>query len=396
MSSTLAQAATWVVADERVTPARRHAHAVHHAPVAVVGLADALAGQQAAIAGEGAGRRIDEQQIAVGAAEADLDRRPPLAVRLEEAGQQHRGAALAAQGVAEQQCGVAAGLRKAVGVAHDLAAGVAVPGVISRRRRNQLGAAQIAVFAAAAGAAVPEVVALVLAGDVVAAAEVDGPQLGKGGAAAPGEVAVHDRLQRLAGRRGRRRRWRVGRHGRTGQGQGNGDRGGAQSRSERREAHPQFRRIAAERAWAGRPSACGQGHGGVGQGGEGGGVAADDRGALDEVVDRQARREPRGAAGGQDVVRAGHIVADRLWRVAAEEDRPGVAHPVSEDLRIIHGEFNVLGRDAVHQGRGAIQSGDHHRPVVAPGGGGVLARGQGRSAGRRWPPRQSGRRGRRQ
>ena len=67
------------------------------------------------------------------------------------------------------------------------------------------------------------------------------------------------------------------------------------------------------------------------------GVAGDDRGALEEVVERQARGEARRAAGGQHVVGAGDVVAQqhddiRVQRIGALDDRlnmrqrhPGIA-----------------------------------------------------------------------
>ena len=47
----------------------------------------------------------------------------------------------------------------------------------------------------------------------------------------------------------------------------------------------------------------------------------DHAGALDEVVDAERRREARRAAGRQHVVRSGQVVAERLGRVGADEDR---------------------------------------------------------------------------
>ena len=127
------------------------------------------------------------------------------------------------------------------------------------------------------------------------------------------------------------------------------------------------------RACAGRPSASASASVGPASAGKAAGVAADDRGALEEVVDRQARREARRAAGGQHVVGAGHIVADGLRGVAAEEDRAGVAHPVGQPLGLVHRELDVLGRDAVDQAGRVVQRRDDHRAVVAPGSGGVVA-----------------------
>src|SRR5690606_15890365 len=51
----------------------------------------------------------------------------------------------------------------------------------------------------------------------------------------------------------------------------------------------------------------------------------EDRGALDEIEHRQPRREPRRARRRQYVVRAADIIADDFRRVAADEDRTGIA-----------------------------------------------------------------------
>src|SRR5215208_8398238 len=54
-------------------------------------------------------------------------------------------------------------------------------------------------------------------------------------------------------------------------------------------------------------------------------AAFQDRGPLDEVEHAQARRETGGTGGREDVVGTADIVSDRLGRMAAEENRPGVA-----------------------------------------------------------------------
>ena len=56
---------------------------------------------------------------------------------------------------------------------------------------------------------------------------------------------------------------------------------------------------------------------------------------FNEIIDRQRRREARGAAGGQCVVRPGHVVAERFGAVLAEEDGPGVADAVEVIKRLI-------------------------------------------------------------
>lgn len=51
----------------------------------------------------------------------------------------------------------------------------------------------------------------------------------------------------------------------------------------------------------------------------------DQAGAFLEVVSAQRRGEAGGAAGGQDVVRAGAVVAEAFAGVASHENRAGVA-----------------------------------------------------------------------
>ena len=46
---------------------------------------------------------------------------------------------------------------------------------------------------------------------------------------------------------------------------------------------------------------------------------------LQEIVETEPRRKARGAAGRQDVVRPGDIIAERFRRIVAEEDRAEAA-----------------------------------------------------------------------
>src|ERR1700731_66835 len=62
------------------------------------------------------------------------------------------------------------------------------------------------------------------------------------------------------------------------------------------------------------------------------GAAFENRGALHEVEHAEARGKPRRARGRQHVVRARHIIADRLRRMGAEKDRAGVADLPREAL----------------------------------------------------------------
>ncbi len=81
-----------------------------------------------------------------------------------------------------------------------------------------------------------------------------------------------------------------------------------------------------DRAWAGSPSACGDGSHVGGQSGQGVGVHGHGVDVGAEVVDPQRRREARRAGGGQDVVGAGHVVAHAGRGVGAEEHRAGAPH----------------------------------------------------------------------
>ena len=60
------------------------------------------------------------------------------------------------------------------------------------------------------------------------------------------------------------------------------------------------------------------------------GPAFEDRGALHEIEHAEPGREARRARGRQHVVRAADIVADRLRRMRAEEDRAGIADAAGE------------------------------------------------------------------
>ena len=52
----------------------------------------------------------------------------------------------------------------------------------------------------------------------------------------------------------------------------------------------------------------------------------------------------------------GDVVADRLRRVAAEEDRAGMTHPRRPALGVVEGELEMLGRDPVDQRRRLVPS----------------------------------------
>ena len=108
------------------------------------------------------------------------------------------------------------------------------------------------------------------------------------------------------------------------------------------------------------------------------GRVADHRGLLDEVVDGQRAGEGRGAARGQRVVGAGHVVAQRLAAPGAHEDGPRVADGAEQPHRVGAVQLEVLGRDRVDglEGGGHVGS-DHDRPLLGEGRGGDVAAGVG-------------------
>ena len=114
-------------------------------------------------------------------------------------------------------------------------------------------------------------------------------------------------------------------------------------------------RIATERAMRVEPFGLGQRDRRRRQRRNCSGAELQDRGALHEIEHRQAGREARRARRRQHVVGAADIVADRLRRVAAEEDRAGIADPGQERLGVVDGELDMLGGDAVDQRHGLVE-----------------------------------------
>ncbi len=107
--------------------------------------------------------------------------------------------------------------------------------------------------------------------------------------------------------------------------------------------------MATERAWASSPSARAERDGGAGERAQLLRAAFEDRGALHEVEHAEPGRETRRTRRRQHVVGAGDIIADRLRRVGADEDRAGIADARGEALGIGGGDFQMLGRDRVDQ-----------------------------------------------
>ena len=104
--------------------------------------------------------------------------------------------------------------------------------------------------------------------------------------------------------------------------------------------------------------------------------AGHDRGALQEVGDAEAAREARRARGRQHVVGAGDIVADRLGRVAADEDRAGMRDLLAQRLgRLrLHRQLDVLGARCGRRSARSVAEVAHQddAAIVAPARAGDL------------------------
>ena len=113
--------------------------------------------------------------------------------------------------------------------------------------------------------------------------------------------------------------------------------------------------MATERRWASSPSASAESHGGGSERGEARGVELQRGRALHEVE----HAKPRGVAGaarrGQHVVRAGHIIADHLRRVAADKDGAGVVDACGERIGVTGGDLQMLGREPVGERRRLVE-----------------------------------------
>src|SRR6516165_8514493 len=127
---------------------------------------------------------------------------------------------------------------------------------------------------------------------------------------------------------------------------------------------------------------AGKRHGGGGQAFKGTLVKAQDGGALHEVEHAQAGGETGTACRRQDVVGARHIVTDHFGCVGAQEDRPGVADPCRDALRICGCDLHMLGGDAVGERRSVGEGAKHDdRSEGLPAGpGDVAARQSGKLA----------------
>jgi hypothetical protein len=102
-----------------------------------------------------------------------------------------------------------------------------------------------------------------------------------------------------------------------------------------------------ERPCASRPSVAARVMAAVREFGERRRIAAEHGCALHEIEDPQARSIARRPGGGQHMVRAADIIADCLGCVMPQKDRTGIADFGEQRLRLIDGELDMLGCDAV-------------------------------------------------
>ena len=73
----------------------------------------------------------------------------------------------------------------------------------------------------------------------------------------------------------------------------------------------------------------------------------DDRRTLLKIVDAERRRKARGTRSRQHMIWPGAVIAQRLARIDAQEDRTGVTDQRQQRVGISDGEFKMLGRDLI-------------------------------------------------
>src|SRR5437016_771960 len=78
------------------------------------------------------------------------------------------------------------------------------------------------------------------------------------------------------------------------------------------------------------------------------GATFEDRRALHKIEHAQSRRETGRARGGQHVVAASHVIADRLRSVSAEKDRSDVAYAAGKRFGSLARDFEMLRRNGIH------------------------------------------------
>ena len=96
-----------------------------------------------------------------------------------------------------------------------------------------------------------------------------------------------------------------------------------------------------------KPLGIAERHGGVRQRAQLLWPAFDDRCALHEVENAQARGETRRARRRQYMVRSGDIIADRFRRVGADKDRAGVANTLGQPFSVGDDDLDMLRRERV-------------------------------------------------
>ena len=77
--------------------------------------------------------------------------------------------------------------------------------------------------------------------------------------------------------------------------------------------------------------------------------------ALLEIVDAERRREARGPTRRQNMVGPCAVVAERLARIVADEDRAGMPDLGQQRVGIGNCELEMLRRDAVRDGAGLVE-----------------------------------------
>src|SRR5215470_3771225 len=80
-------------------------------------------------------------------------------------------------------------------------------------------------------------------------------------------------------------------------------------------------------------------------------IAADERAALEKIENAKPGGIPRAPSRRQDMVGSGDVIADRFGRMAAEEDRSGMADPLGDRVGLVDREFEVFGGNPVDQRR---------------------------------------------
>src|SRR5208282_2950124 len=81
-----------------------------------------------------------------------------------------------------------------------------------------------------------------------------------------------------------------------------------------------------------------------------------DAAAFLKDVDAEGAEKPSAARGGQDVIRTGAVVADRLRAVMAEEDRARMPQSRQQRLRVGHRKFEVFRSNMIGDRAGLVET----------------------------------------